>query len=218
LRTPIAAIRAQAQVALHEAHDDARRHALQATLQGCDRATRLVEQLLTLARLEAQEEHAPSAVRAAPADLRRVAQQVAADLAPAALARGQTLELEADSRCLVQADDSLLAVLVRNLLDNALRYSPPLARVHLSVHQDAATAVLSVEDSGPGLDTAAQARLGERFFRPEGQDAPGSGLGWSIVRRIAQVQRAVVTVGRSTALGGLSVQVRWPAREAGTAQ
>lgn len=206
LRTPIAAIRAQAQVALGAGEDVAQRHhALQATLAGCDRATRLVEQLLMLARLEANSERL-----SLPVNLAAVVQRVAADLAPAALGRGQVLELDAQEGCPVAADEILLGVLVRNLVDNALRYSPAGARVGVTLQPGANGVVLCVEDSGPGMAPAEMQRLGERFFRVLGTDQPGSGLGWSIVRRIADVTGAQVQIARSDALGGLSVTVVWP--------
>ncbi len=210
LRTPIAAIRAQAQVAMGSGADTAQRqHALQATLNGCDRATRLVEQLLMLARLEA----APL-TPASPVDLRALVRRIAADLAPQALNRRQDLELEAPAPCAVACDEVLMSVLVRNLIDNALRYSPDGARVCVSVGSEAGQAVLQVDDSGPGMSKPEMARLGERFFRVLGHAQPGSGLGWSIIRRIADVIGAKVQVNRSPLLGGLSVSVRWPAAKA----
>ena len=206
LRTPIAAIRAQAQVALGAGDDVVeRRHALQATLAGCDRATRLVEQLLTLARLEANP-----AVSTVPVDLAAVVQRIAADLAPAALAKSQILELDAQTGCALAVDEVLLGVLVRNLVDNASRYSPPGAQIHVQVSQSSEGPVLRVQDSGPGLSEEALQRLGERFFRVLGSDQPGSGLGWSIVRRLLDVFRARVQIEASTQWGGLSVTVTWP--------
>lgn len=206
LRTPIAAIRAQAQVAMGAGADEAQRlHALQATLAGCDRATRLVEQLLTLSRLEA----APAALETT-LDLSALTRRVAAELAPAALARQQTLELQAPVCCEVAGDEMLLGVLLRNLLDNALRYSPAGATIRIDVTRDEGATLLRVQDSGAGMNEAQMARLGERFYRVLGSEQPGSGLGWSIVRRIAQVHGAEVDVTRSEALGGLAVTVRWP--------
>lgn len=207
LRTPIAAIRAQAQVAQGAGGDDAQRaQALAATLAGCDRATRLVEQLLTLARLESAAEGPRETV-----DLPAIAREVLADLAPTAMARRQSLELEADATAPVRGSATLLAVMVRNLADNALRYSPEGARVVVNVALENGRAVLRVEDGGPGLDDAQQQRLGERFFRVLGTAAPGSGLGWSIVRRIAAVHRAQISTARSATLGGLAVRVVFPA-------
>jgi two-component system sensor histidine kinase QseC len=213
LRTPIAAIRAQAQVALAAEHGEERRHALQATLAGCDRASHLVQQMLTLARLEAGPAGTAAGHRV---DLAALARRVAAELAPSALARGQALALEgAEAACLVPGDEGLLEVLVRNLLDNAIRYSPGGARVE--VHLDAGAPgegpALCVEDGGPGLPPDELARLGERFFRAGSTagEALGSGLGWSIAQRIAQAHGATLQAGPSQRLGGLAVRLRWPA-------
>ena len=202
LRTPIAAIRVQAQVAMGEADDALRKHALQGTLEGCDRATRLVEQLLSLSRLEAVD-----APVMADVDLRALAQRVVAELAPKAIGKNQTLEFEGAQTCIIPGNETLLAVLVRNLVDNAVRYSPPAARIKVAMAQQNGKAVLSVEDSGPGLNDADRKRLGERFFRVTGSLESGSGLGWSIVRRIAAVHRLDIQVGSSAELGGLAVRV-----------
>ncbi len=211
LRTPIAAIRMQAQVALAAGNDTAtREHALNYTLAGCDRATHLVEQLLTLSRLESSSASAPTGV----VDVSAVTRRVAADLALAALGRAQDLVLEAETPCLIAADDMLTSVLVRNLLDNAMRYSPPGAHVRVTVSGTDAQVVLQVDDSGPGLSDADMVHLGERFFRVLGTEQTGSGLGWSIVRRIAAVYQAQVAVQRSGLLGGLCVTVRWPRKQA----
>lgn len=200
LRTPIAAVRAQAQVALGESDDAARRHALQATLAGCDRAAHLVDQLLTLARLEAGQ-----AAPAEPLDFESLVRQELAALAPAALDKQQQLDLRAEP-CRLPAQAALAAVLVRNLVDNAIRYSPPGAAVRVEVGRDGC--LLRVQDGGPGLPPEGLARLGERFYRALGSGADGSGLGWSIVRRIASVHGWRVEAGRSAELGGLDVRVR----------
>jgi len=205
LRTPIAAIRAQAQVALGETDAVQRRHALEATLQGCDRATRLVEQLLTLSRLEAGVAPALAAV-----DLSALARRVVGDLAPQALQKRQTIELDAGEACAVKGDATLLAVLLRNLVDNAIRYSPSGAIVKVAVASRRGRVHLAIEDSGPGIAEPDRARVGERFFRVVGSGESGSGLGWSIVRRIAAAHGAEVSVGRSPQFGGLSVAVEWP--------
>ena len=202
LRTPIAAIRMQAQVAMGEADEALRKHALQGMLEGCDRATRLVEQLLSLSRLEAVDAPVMAAV-----DLRALAQRVVAELAPKAIGKQQTLEFEGDQPCSIPGNETLLAVLVRNLVDNAVRYSPPAARIKVALAQQNGQVVLSVEDSGPGLADADRQRLGERFFRVIGSLESGSGLGWSIVRRIAAVHQLELQAGRSTQLGGLAVRV-----------
>jgi two-component system sensor histidine kinase QseC len=205
LRTPIAAIRAQAQVALGATQDAERQHALRATLQGCDRITRLVEQLLTLSRLEAGA--APSL---ASVDLAALARQLVAEIAPQALDKQQAIEVEAAGRCEVQGDATLLSAMLRNLLDNAVRYSPPGAGVRVAVSSAPGGVRLAIDDSGPGMAAGDIARLGERFFRVVGSGQPGSGLGWSITRRIAAVHRASLRAARSSVLGGLSVEVAFP--------
>lgn len=175
LRTPIAAIRAQAQAALGAGDDDAaRRHALAGTLAGCDRATRLIEQLLLLSRLEANPHAEPS-----PVDLAALAQRVTAELAAGALDKQQDIELVAPAVCTVLGDQALLGALLRNLVDNAIRYSPARARVQVRVERRDRAVVLQVHDSGGGLEEADRARLGDRFFRVVGSGQSGSGLGWS---------------------------------------
>jgi two-component system sensor histidine kinase QseC len=208
LRTPIAAIRVQAQVALGAGDDDEqRRRALQNTLAGCDRATRLVEQLLTLARLDDQSTSAlPTAEQV---DLGAIARSVVTELAPGAVARSQALEFDAMPACQVPGNGVLIGMLVRNLVDNALRYSPSGARIQLAVLQDAQHVQLVVQDSGVGMREDDMQRLGERFFRVLGHSQPGSGMGWSIVKRITAATGASVRVQSSPQLGGLQVTVSW---------
>jgi two-component system sensor histidine kinase QseC len=208
LRTPIAAIRAQAQVALSSTtNDEVRQQALQDTLLGCDRASRVVEQLLTLARVEG-----PQDVASEPFRLDQLAQQVLADLTPDALRRGQTLELLAPEPLQVNGQSTLWHILLRNLIDNALRYSPNGATVRIQAQRlEGGQMEVTVQDSGGGLSSADMARLGERFFRVLGNQATGSGLGWSIVRHIAHLQQVDAQVGKSPDLGGLQVILRFPA-------
>ena len=219
LRTPIAGIRMQAQVAQGATDTQERATALEATVQGCDRATRLVEQLLQLARLDAEATPDRSST-----PLADVARQVAADLQVTAERRHQRIVLREPMApgvhiplpeplahgVRIPLPEPLARVLLRNLLDNALRYSPEGAEVRLQVaEQDEGRAQLSVEDSGPGLTPEEQARLGERFFRVLGTGQSGSGLGWSIIQRIARLHRLQVGTDTSPDLGGLCVTVRW---------
>ena len=214
LRTPIAAIRMQAQVAEGATGDDERRAALAATIAGCDRATRLVEQLLQLARLEADmaDTRAPDSPRGQ-ADLAAAAAQQVHELAAQAGRRGQQMALDRPPHAVaVPMSGPLLAVLLRNLIDNALRYGPDGGRVRVQVLAATADAGahLVVEDAGPGLSDADLQRLGERFFRVLGSGQSGSGLGWSIVQRLARLHDLDMALDRSPALGGLRVTVRWP--------
>ncbi|WP_330218543.1 ATP-binding protein [Cupriavidus basilensis] len=131
-------------------------------------------------------------------------------MAPKAISKNQSLEFEATESCNPPGSEALLAVLARNLVDNALRYSPRFARVRVGVQQHGGRVVCIVEDSGPGLADADSRRLGERFFRVPGSSESGSGLGWSIVRRIAAFHQLEIEVSQSVELGGLAVRVSGP--------
>jgi two-component system sensor histidine kinase QseC len=202
LRTPIAAIRAQAQVALGEADDALRRHALHNTMVGCDRAIHLVEQLLTLSRLEATALPVMAML-----NLSALTRQAVAEVAARAVGKSQSLEFEGQESCQFAGNEALLSVLVRNLVDNAVRYCPHAARIRITLRCNGARIDLCVEDSGPGLSDADLLRLGERFFRVAGSQENGSGLGWSIVLRIAEVHQLTLRAERSADLGGLAVHV-----------
>jgi len=112
-------------------------------------------------------------------------------------------------QCTIAGDETLVAVLVRNLIDNAIRYTPQGGQIQISVLCESGHAILRVEDSGPGMTNVDTARLGERFFRVLGTNQTGSGLGWSIVKRIAQASDARVQTSHSELLGGLAVSVTW---------
>lgn len=107
-------------------------------------------------------------------------------------------------------DETLTGILLRNLCDNALRYTPADGHVRFRVSQSATALRATIEDSGPGMTAAQIARLGERFYRVVGNEAEGSGLGWSIIRRIAAATGAALDIGASADLGGLRVTVIWP--------
>lgn len=207
LRTPLAGIRMQAQVASESADTGIRNRALAAVLVGCDRAARLIEQLLTLARLEALQD-APSAEIV---DLARLAREVIGELGPAAHERGVTMALTAPETARVPGSEVLLRVLLRNLIDNAMRYSPRKTRVTVRVRADGPTACLRVEDQGPGLSPEARLRVMQRFYRVPGSMETGSGLGLSIVSLIADLHGARVSLRDGEAGRGLTVEVEFPA-------
>jgi two-component system sensor histidine kinase QseC len=206
LRTPIAAIRAQAQVALGAAAEDERREACANVVQGCDRASHLIDQLLTLARLDA----ASTQVMSAHCRLEDVAQQTIALLAQTAHTKGIAIELDAaESGAPVACDPALLGVLVRNLLDNAIRYSPAGTMVTVDVsHADGA--VLEIRDEGSGIPTTERERVTERFYRVLGSGQSGSGLGLSIVSRIAALCGAKLVLEAGSGGRGLVARVSFP--------
>ncbi|MCC6656772.1 MAG: hypothetical protein IT512_01160, partial [Rhodocyclaceae bacterium] len=207
LRTPLAAVKTQAQVALGATGEAERSRALANVVAGTDRASRLVEQLLVLARLDPQT----ALPTGQPVDLHELARQGVAELAPAAAAKGVEMGLAPGEATPVAGDAVLLAVLLRNLLDNAVRYTPSGGEVEVSVGRTSGGASLAVVDSGPGIPEAERGKVCERFHRLLGSGEDGSGLGLSIVRRIADLHRATVVLGEGPGGRGLRVEVTFPA-------
>ena len=210
LRSPLTALKLQVQVMRRAPDDAARDEAARALTAGVDRATRLVEQLLALARSEAGPTR-----EAAASPLAEIVRQAMADVGPFAAARGTTLELDvADGdAALAVSGDADISVLARNLIDNAVRYSPQGGRVSVWVGSDAAhptAPVLQVDDDGPGIPPADREMVFDRFVRRDNAaDQTGSGLGLAIVRQVALRQGAEVTLSESPK-GGLRVRVTWP--------
>ncbi|MBI6153810.1 two-component system sensor histidine kinase QseC [Serratia surfactantfaciens] len=179
LRSPLAALRVQTEV-VQLAGDDApmREHALDNLTVGIERATRLVDQLLTLSRLDSLSDLA----ELAPVDWNELVTMTLAEQDKQAHAAGVTLRYEQQGTPPArQGQTLLLSLLLRNLLDNAVRYTPQGGVVTVTLSERS----LTVVDDGPGVTAEHLARLGERFYRPPGQEQTGSGLGLSIVQRIA---------------------------------
>ena len=200
LRTPLAALTAQAQVALRARSDAERSHALEQLTAGMARAARLIDQLLTLARLD------PAQPPDGEVHVDQLAEEVCADHGAQALAKDIALELDA-APVTTTGDENLLRILLRNLVDNAIRYTPSGGRVNVTVGKDEAGVMLTVADSGPGIPAAEYERVFERFSRLAGQEAEGSGLGLSIVRRIADLHTAKITLAPGAEQRGLVVTV-----------
>ncbi|MGP1679397.1 MAG: ATP-binding protein [Burkholderiales bacterium] len=208
LRTPLAGLKTQAQVARAAAGDAERKHALDNVIAGCDRATHLVQQLLTLARLDPDE---PGS-KAEACDLQALASAAVAELAPYALSKKVEIELAEGDAVPVAGHAGLIAVLLRNLIDNAIRYSPEGGSVQVRAGRDKNTATLSVTDAGPGIPADERGKVGQRFYRILGTEEFGSGLGLSIVKRIAELHGASVSLGDGEQGRGLSVTVRFKLR------
>ncbi|NTV96587.1 MAG: two-component sensor histidine kinase [Thiobacillus sp.] len=199
LRTPLAALRVQLQVAQRTPDEAERRSAIDKALLGAGRMAHLVIQLLSLARLESSG----TAGEMRPVDLNALAGEVVADLVGMATDKGVELELDTAGAGQVRGNPDLLRVLVRNLVDNALRYTPAGGRVLVSL----AGHVLRVADNGPGVESAGREKLGLRFHRFGPQSAEGVGLGLSIVRRIAELHGATVNFRDGLEGAGLTVEV-----------
>jgi len=207
LRTPLAALKTQAQVALGSTDDAERRHALERVITGCDRATHLVEQLLTLARLDPDQTRASTAS----CDLQALAREAVAEIAPYALSKGVEIELAAGAALPAPVHAGLVAILLRNLIDNAVRYSPADSRVRVRAAREGAAAMVEVVDQGPGIPAAERDKIGQRFYRILGNEEFGSGLGLSIVKRIVELHGAHLTLADGEQGRGLAVRIAFDA-------
>lgn len=205
LRTPLTAVRLQAQVVQQARTPAEREAALTQLLAGVDRAGHLVQQLLDMARLTPEVGHrAP-----VPVALDDLARAVVIDFSSQAEATGIDLGLGACKPLRVLGQPDALRVLLDNLVDNALRYTPAGGRVDVEVGEAEGWARLTVADNGPGIPPHARERVFDRFYRLAGTEAPGSGLGLAIVREIVRQHGGRVRL-LDTAGGGLTVQVDLP--------
>ena len=205
LRTPLAALKIQAQVARASAGDAERTRALDNVLAGCDRATHLVQQLLTLARLDPDD---PGS-RAEACDLQILARDAVGELAPYAMSKNIEIDLVEGGAVQATGYAGLIAILLRNLIDNAIRYSPVGASVHVRVAAENDLVTLTVTDQGPGIPADERDKVGQRFYRVLGTEEFGSGLGLSIVKRIAELHQASLSLGEGEHGKGLSVAVKF---------
>lgn len=206
LRTPLAALKTQAQVALRATEEQGRQNALENVLRGVDRATHLLEQLLTLARVD----HEAAASGHEVIELRCLVIGALAELAPAAQARHVELTCDEGPMGRVSGNPAQLSVLLRNLLDNAVRYTPDGGNVIVSLREENG-AILEVCDSGPGIPQEERAHVLGRFYRIPGSGADGSGLGLSIVCRIVELHGATLELCDNENGSGLKVRVTFPA-------
>lgn len=210
LRTPLAALQTHAEVAQGAADEATRQRALAHLISGSQRAARLVDQLLTLARLDAQS----ALPNPEPCPLQALVVDTVATLVPNALAKDVEVEV-ADEReeirsARVAGAPMLLQVLVRNLVDNAIRYTPAGGQVSIALRLEGGKLALHVSDSGPGIPEALRAEATGRFRRFDTTGAEGHGLGLSIVARIAELHGATLVLGPATDGGGLDAAVLFP--------
>jgi two-component system sensor histidine kinase TctE len=211
LKTPLAGIRTQAELALRERDPKQTEASLQQLVRGTDRATRLVTQMLALARAESSDAlYAPTKQTL---DLNTLTELHVGQRVPDALQLGLDLGLENNSKAiLLQADPVLLDELINNLLDNALIYTPAGGWITMRTGQAQDKAWLEIEDNGPGIPAEHKARIFDRFYRIMGNQADGSGLGLAIVREIAEIHGASIdfmplTGGQES---GLRLRVSFP--------
>jgi len=217
LRTPLTALHLQMEALARAGNDAERADAMEKLSAGVQRATRLVEQMLSLARQEPRAE--PARVRVAFDDIARA---VVAELVPLADAKHIDLGISSSQPVYVRGDPDALRTLLRNLVDNGVRYTPAHGRVDVSVERSVDSsqnqpegsgprAVLRVVDDGPGIPPEERARVFDRFYRRPGTLPPGSGLGMAIVKAIADTHGATITLDSGSDGRGLAVTVSFPA-------
>lgn len=207
MRTPLTGLKMQTDLALHESDPEQLRLSLTRIADSTERASHLINQLLSLARAEASFE---KLYVVETLDVEAVVREVAQDLFPRALAKGIDLGVEGSGQgMLVEGNPVLLREMIKNLMDNAIKYTPRGGSVTARTRH-AGTPILEIEDTGEGIPDADRERVFERFYRVLGSGADGSGLGLPIVREIADLHRATVTLCPNPAGQGTLAQVVFP--------
>lgn len=211
LRSPLAAVRVNAQV-LCASRDDQEREEISANLlASVDRGSRLIDQLLMLARVDSRD---PAQLPTAAVILDDLVRAECAAQELNAVQKGISLSRTTE-RVVVSGDEGLLTVLMRNLIDNAIRYSPNGSSVQINCRKDEGAAELIVSDNGPGIAPEDRERVFERFYRVVGNDSSGSGLGLSIVRSIAELHGGSVRALPGSGGSGTAIVVRLPLTRSG---
>lgn len=206
LRTPLAALKTQAQVALRAPSENAVKAGLKNVILGVDRCTHIVQQLLTLSRLE-PEHHLEMQLF----HLSNLAAEIVAQLAPQALEKNIEIELDSnDKEILMYANETAIAILIRNLVDNAIRYTPIGGNVKVYLQENEDNILIQVTDNGPGIPKELRNRVFERFYRVLGTQASGSGLGLAIVQQIVELHHAHIVLDEPPSGQGLEFSIYFP--------
>lgn len=206
LKTPLAVLRTQADFASKQKDAAAVNEVLEDMRANTERVSRLVDQLLALNRAEAI---APSYEAIELVDLAR---STTFDWLPAAIGKSIDLGFEGEGKVQIEGNQVLLRELIANLLDNALRFTPPQGRVTVQVATTASEAMLTVEDTGPGIPEDQRARIFDRFYQIPGRDSSGCGLGLAITREIATLHAGTVSLSDTQTGHGVRFEVRFPIR------
>jgi signal transduction histidine kinase len=207
LRSPLAALRLQVQL-FSGARDEAEREEIrQKIIAAVDRAGMLVQQLLTLAR----NEPGAATTELGPLSLSATVQEAISECADYAISRGTDIAFEPEADVDMVGNAESLRMLARNLVDNAVRYTPANGKVLVRLSESRDEAILEVEDSGPGLAAIERERVFQRFYRGHNSPESGTGLGLAIVSTITQRHRGTVRLDNAS-MGGLKVSVRLPKR------
>lgn len=208
LRTPLAALKAQAQVALNSNDIDEKNIALKKLIQSVNRSTHVVQQLLIMSKLVPESSAINDIVKV---NLPKVCREVLVLLATSAFEKQIELEFEHDEKISAFFGNyTAIGILIRNLVDNAIRYCEEDGKVIVRVYQQETDIVLEVQDNGPGIPIELRDRVFERFFRVLGTKSTGSGLGLAIVRQVTELHGGVIELDQPEQGTGLIVRVRFP--------
>jgi len=205
LRTPLTALHLQMGMLARAGSETEREAAMRTLSSGIERAIHLVEQMLALARQQPRTD-APHV----PVRIDELARETVTELVPLADAGSIDLGVAATQPIAVSGDPEALRTLLRNLVDNAVRYTPPGGRVDVSVGGAPEAPRLLVTDDGPGIPVEERVRVFDRFYRRAGTVQPGSGLGLAIVKAIADAHGATLSLGDGPSGKGLAVTVSFP--------
>ena len=213
LRSPLTALSLQAERLAAADLSISARQRLDALQSGLQRSRQLLDQLLALARAQDSDQAPTAAV-----SVRQVAYRVMEDLMPLAQAKNIDMGMVGEGDAFLLVPEIDLKTLLKNLLDNAIHYTPADGKIDLLIQSAGGKTWIQIEDTGPGIPQDERERVFDPFYRILGNDAPGSGLGLSIVQTIAQRLGAVVTLGepKAPAKTGLRVSVAFPAHGAPT--
>jgi two-component system, OmpR family, sensor histidine kinase QseC len=212
LKTPLAALKTQAQVALNSTNIDDKNAALEKLISSVNRSAHIVQQLLTMSKLVPESASMNNLDKV---NLARVTREILALLAPIAIEKHIELAFEPGKHISTfPGNATAIGILIRNLVDNAIRYCKPKGHVIVRVYQQNHEVVLEVQDNGPGIPEELKPRVFERFFRVIGNKSPGSGLGLAIVQQIATLHHARVILESPLEGTGLIIKVFFPTKGA----
>lgn len=195
LRTPLAAMKTQAQVLLKETKDSKERQSLENLLRSINRASRMVSQLLSFARLQSQD------ISFEKTNLSEVVTETVRDLSSLAVAKKQTYEADIEPDMFISGNRDSLHIMVRNIVENAVKFTPENGSVHIRLAKENGRGVLCVSDTGPGIPDSLKEKIFERFYRENKSKTEGSGLGLAIVKWICDVHKARIEITSNTSAG-----------------
>ncbi len=203
LRTPLAVLKTQVQAILYTHDTTTRDNLLKELEKGITRATKMVEQLLTLARVE----HNSQPFQAV--NLSILIQNCIAELVPLALQKHITVTADITPDIMLDCDANAIEIVMRNLLDNSIKYTQAEGSIHAQLYKQDQSVILHLDDTGPGIPVEERSEVFQRFYRLKRETASGAGLGLSIVQTIIQRHHAQLVLGDNPAGEGLRVTVRF---------